>query len=81
MTAMLALPLSMAAWLTEEAAQWEQPVEEYLKLVIAQAMPKPRTEAALDTKTNVRLSVLNQMKALGMPGAYLSSAVGSFISD
>lgn len=47
MTITLELPPSMAAWLTEEAAQWEQPVEEYLRLVIAQAMPKPRNGAEL----------------------------------
>ena len=43
----LELPPAMSAWLEKEAGQWEQPVEEYIKLLIAQAMPKPRTGAEL----------------------------------
>jgi hypothetical protein len=47
MTITLELPPLMSAWLEEEAEKWEQPVEEYLKLVIAQAMPMPRSGAEL----------------------------------
>ncbi len=43
----LDLPPTMSARLTEEAATWEQPVEEYVKLLISQAMPKPRNGAEL----------------------------------
>ena len=45
MTITLDLPPVMAARLEEEAAKWEQSIEEYLKLLIAQAMPKARNGA------------------------------------
>jgi len=41
-----------------------------LKTIFGSAL-RARTEAAQDTETKVRLSVLNQMTALGMPDAYL----------
>ena len=47
MTITLDLPPTMSARLEEEAAKWEQPVEEYVKLLIAQAMPKPRNGAEM----------------------------------
>ena len=47
MTITLELPSIMSARLEEEAEKWEQPVEEHLKLLIAQAMPKPRNGAEL----------------------------------
>ena len=47
MTITLDLPPIMSARLEEEATKWEQPVEEYLILLIAQAMPKPRVGAEM----------------------------------
>ena len=55
----LDLPPVMSARLMEEAVKWEQPLEEYLKLLIAQAMPKPRTGAEM-------LALLEEDGVIGM---------------
>ncbi len=47
MTITLELPPAMSARLVEEATGLELPLEEYLKDLIAQAMPKPRNGAEL----------------------------------
>jgi len=47
MTITLDLPPTMSARLVEEAARLEEPLDEYVKLLIAQAMPKPRNGAEL----------------------------------
>lgn len=47
MTITLELPPVMSERLKEEAAHWEQPLEEYVKLLISQAMPKPRSGAEM----------------------------------
>jgi hypothetical protein len=45
MTVILDLPPVMAARLQEEADVNEQPLEDYLKLLVMQSMPKPRNGA------------------------------------
>ncbi len=47
MTITLDFPPTMSARIEEEAEKWEQPVEEYVKLLVAQAMPKPRNGAEM----------------------------------
>ncbi len=47
MTITLELPPAMAAQLKEEAEQNAEPLEHYLRLLIAQAMPRPRNGAEL----------------------------------